>query len=1006
MNSKYVVVSMVLSASLALGGAVSFTAKPAVAKDGDNYRITFAASAATDVEVAILDTRGEVVRHLAAGVLGKNPPAPLQADSLSQSLMWDGKDDDGLTPTNAPFRVRVGLGLKVAYAGKAFAEKGQTGPNHLEGVLGMCVAPDGRLYVLDRCSGHAWGGTKISVFRRDGAYERTIKPFPSTTPAARGKAAGAFVNSFGGFNPVKQRFTSLSFYPADDIAHQPVVTSDNLLLLAVAGCKLAVLDRDGGLPDNAYSTPALGANLRYGPYPSLAAASDGKAFYIGGLLQKEKVVTAIYRVPSVDRAPAEVWFGDASASGKDAAHLSDARSVAADGKGHVLIADFGNNRVLAVNESDKSVSGTIEVPSPEWVGVHRKSGAVYVQSGRTVIKFSGWANAKEVARVELEKPAYAEFGAWRVALDAEAEPAVVWAAVSTKLVRYEDQGAKFADPVPADCFGARVFYRPAADPLRREVLCKSADAMYTDHIRVLDEATGAVRVIPGGSGKYGIAGIEGQQQRLGPDGSIYYQHHWSGVGIARYDRNGKPKPFAATANDPHYKGRLPVGFTGTTNWERDFSVDRHGNIYVKASGAEYHGLMTVQVYGPEGAFLRTILQEVSDGAYGPRVDPKGNLYIMEAIKPVGQPFPDEFKDAVAGNATASAVADWIYGSVIKFGPEGGAVWFSGDQAPPLTYEGWGQQHMRPGGSGTWKAILNLRTTGGALTGTLAMKPPRLRLPDVTVDTSIYTNITFRLKNDSAGTQAVFGYTTSSPPDGKGGTKTIAIRPNSDYTEYSLDLPAEKEWKGSARAFYFIPTMADKGTFSLDWFRFDGAGTNIVWNFNAEESQATKLPDTMKKEKVAAYFRPGGAELQGALWWKPGFSPLGDMVSWMGGGCHCTAADFDVDNFGRTFAPDAGRYRVGVLDANGNEICSFGGYGNQDCCGPESYVIDPATKLLRPRKEGDSADLASPYAQPEIAFAWVAGVAATDRHAYLFDIINKRILRVQLNHAAEEVCDVK
>ena len=28
------------------------------------------------------------------------------------------------------------------------------------------------------------------------------------------------------------------------------------------------------------------------------------------------------------------------------------------------------------------------------------------------------------------------------------------------------------------------------------------------------------------------------------------------------------------------------------------------------------------------------------------------------------------------------------------------------------------------------------------------------------------------------------------------------------------------------------------------------------------------------------------------------------------------------------------------------------------------------------------------------------------HAYLLDIINKRILRLNLNHAAEEICDVE
>ena len=125
-----------------------------------------------------------------------------------------------------------------------------------------------------------------------------------------------------------------------------------------------------------------------------------------------------------------------------------------------------------------------------------------------------------------------------------------------------------------------------------------------------------------------------------------------------------------------------------------------------------------------------------------------------------------------------------------------------------------------------------------------------------------------------------------------------------------------------------------------------------------------------------------------------------------GACHCTGSDFDVDDFGRTFAPDAGRFRVGVLDTNGNEILAFGGYGNQDCLGPDSYVVDPATKLLRPRKDGDPKDLASPSARPEIAFGWIVGLAVTDRYAYVDDVVNKRVMRVKLGYVAEGACEVK
>ena len=74
---------------------VKFTGKPAVKKDGEKTIITFAVSAPTDVAVYIEDAKRKIVCHLAAGLLGKNPPEPLKANSLEQTLVWDGKDGDG-----------------------------------------------------------------------------------------------------------------------------------------------------------------------------------------------------------------------------------------------------------------------------------------------------------------------------------------------------------------------------------------------------------------------------------------------------------------------------------------------------------------------------------------------------------------------------------------------------------------------------------------------------------------------------------------------------------------------------------------------------------------------------------------------------------------------------------------------------------------------------------------------------------------------------------------------
>jgi hypothetical protein len=79
-------------------------------KNGSNVTISFTVSAYTDAEVAVLDANDKIVRHLAAGVLGDNAPAPFTKSSLSQTLVWDGKGDYGdAVATGSKVRVRLGM---------------------------------------------------------------------------------------------------------------------------------------------------------------------------------------------------------------------------------------------------------------------------------------------------------------------------------------------------------------------------------------------------------------------------------------------------------------------------------------------------------------------------------------------------------------------------------------------------------------------------------------------------------------------------------------------------------------------------------------------------------------------------------------------------------------------------------------------------------------------------------------------------------------------------------
>ena len=94
---------------------VSFARNPVATKTTGGAKIEFAVSAPTDVAVFIEDSQGKIVRHLVAGVLGTNAPAPLKKGSLEQALAWDGLADYGRPAGAGPFRVRVALGLGAKF---------------------------------------------------------------------------------------------------------------------------------------------------------------------------------------------------------------------------------------------------------------------------------------------------------------------------------------------------------------------------------------------------------------------------------------------------------------------------------------------------------------------------------------------------------------------------------------------------------------------------------------------------------------------------------------------------------------------------------------------------------------------------------------------------------------------------------------------------------------------------------------------------------------------------
>src|SRR5262249_37353594 len=139
-------------AATAAAAKVEFVKPPQVTRAGDEVSISFAVNESTDVEVAVFDAKGRVVRHLVAGVLGgKNPPPPPLKQGLEQRIVWDCTDDLAKPATGGPFQTRVRAGTSVRFGrmigGSPYTGSVTTMPYRAP-VNGLVADADGSLLVL------------------------------------------------------------------------------------------------------------------------------------------------------------------------------------------------------------------------------------------------------------------------------------------------------------------------------------------------------------------------------------------------------------------------------------------------------------------------------------------------------------------------------------------------------------------------------------------------------------------------------------------------------------------------------------------------------------------------------------------------------------------------------------------------------------------------------------------------------------------------------------------
>jgi hypothetical protein len=678
-----------------------FANPPRVSRVDGKIEIAFTLMKSTDVEIAILDAKDNVVRHLAAGVLGGRhaPPAPLEA-GLAQRVIWDGNNDTGKPAVGGPFNVRVRAGTSVKF-GRTIGGSPTTGSvvsmPYRAPVNGLAVDAEGNLYVkmMSTVGSHGNSGMwpwHVRKFDRDGNYVQSILPYPPSTAADNATGVELLSPPGGGFTPANQN----SLYPIFAVFGNEIVSrlsGGRMVFVHSERRELNFFSLDGSnavqtitmWPDDAkLNCPrwldiqtALSPDGRYAYYSNVAGtAYDGKTpadidaawpqgrIYRQDLSKPDSTPERFFdlALPNFEQQPywmPSAWDKKTAAAGIDT-----------DDAGNVLVCDLVSGQIVEVDSQGKQLSATA-VDWPDKVLVGRKNGALYVISRKvsrgelpdaTLIKIEGRGDrAKVVAMLPLESSLGGAY-----TLDESGEVPLLWLAGDRNLLRVEDRGDELVvtrdDVINGD--------RQAITFVGYMDVDREAELVYVTGNK------GNIWRYHGETGDGGLLEIEAVDLAIGPEGRIYtwgVSSHFQGP-IARYSRDLKPLPLPS--GDATY-GFL-YGRAGRGTSVCGIDVDARGRVFATYGSNDCH----VRAYGEDGELVQFDRTIQLDGRRGPeqvpvavsgvvgyggslRLDGAGNIYLLQHGLPEDHRPPPGFEN---DEAYRMAV-----GTIYKFGPGGGEL---------------------------------------------------------------------------------------------------------------------------------------------------------------------------------------------------------------------------------------------------------------------------------------------------------------------------------------------
>ncbi len=937
-----------------------FTRKPSINRSGDRVEISFATKEFCDVTIAIEDSGGRIIRHLACGVLGENAPEPFRKNSLEQKIIWDGKGDQGdYVKTMDDCTVRVSLGLKPQFErGLFWSPKKRIGAGKGIGGSTYCniptpvihAAPEG-VYVYE---GH--GVDHLRLFSHDAEYLRTIYPFPANkVMSVKGIKQHRWAQD-GKVLPEKDGFTLSTLLTSgsngQNNGYTRAMWGAGAVGMAVHGKRIALthyklnrLSTDGssGGLDLTGPTVTLKAfmgrsnrrkdawYLQVSPL-SGAFSPDGKKLYLTGFMWRDGVMGrnrsmgCLHAVTVMDfetNGPPKLFAGslDQQKFGKKPGSFDEATSVDVDRQGRVYVSDYMNDRVQVFSTDGKFLKA-IKAFKPAQVRLNQKTGELWVASWSL---FHDYGLNKRGRSLSI--------------------PATL-----NNLGTFEKPGKRAGYKLPLHD------YNPKRGKTRYAGL---------EHFVEVDLYSNPPQL-------WMVSGSKGES-RDDPGVAAKSTGAWVMKNVERYvlksgGKMSKVEDFNKTVQKKIVRART------AWNWrQRLYCNPRTGKLYIAEGNKTrwYKGNFEVVEVDPRTGKVRDF--EIPFATEDMAFDLDGFVYLRTnkevvrydmSVTPWREiPFDYGVERTHVGVGSTAGATKWA--DVI------GSLDIPGEVYPSL----WHLGGMWVNAKGNVAVACLINKNGNNVQKMLTRSDERtVGLPPTYVP-RLYPGRAHAGETHVWDKHGKLLYTDALP----GTHHLYGVALDKDDNLYATCT--EARWVNGK-------VHHNRQTGTLFKVKPD-VGKLMITTGQAACVEVKLKPESTPKRPPDVFNSGGKKWLENADWLYGGVSFSGKGAGKAGGGCSCYNARFTLDYFARSFAPEVDRYHVAVLDSNGNLILRVGRYGNVDDGVPLVKDGSPGKRRLG----GDEVSL--------VHAAYVA--ADTDRRLFIADAGNARVVSVKLGyHAAEMI----